>query len=163
MRPTRAASARAAASRSRLSPARPRWARPFSHASDAALPVTSLLAYLDVAGRAARAAVVPAIRAALEGEMAVPAEVANPFGYARQLVQTTSGARETRFFFPHDTETAPWWQGENARLGSLAFAARLALPLFADDPAFAARLRAYAQHQLDWILCRNPFDVRMLH
>ena len=89
-------------------------------------------------------------------------EVANPFGYARQLVQTTAGIRETRFFFPHDTETAPWWQGEDARLASLAFAARRAIPYFAGDPAFAARLRRYAQDQLDWILGRNPFDASLL-
>ena len=137
--------------------------RPFFHAADAGLPVASLLAYLDIAGPEAQAAIIQAIRASLEWEMAVTAEVANPFGYARQLVQTTSRVRETRFFFPHDTETAPWWQGENARLGSLAFAARLALPRFADDPAFAARLRAYAQDQIDWILGRNPFDASMLH
>jgi len=67
-----------------------------------------------------------------------------------------------RFFFPHDTETAPWWQGENARLASLAFAARLALPHFTSDPALSDRLRGYAQHQLDWILGENPFDASML-
>ena len=96
------------------------------------------------------------------GSWPTTAEVANPFGYARQLVQTTKGVRETRFFFPHDTETAPWWQGENARLGSLAFAARLAAAQFADDPAFADRLRRYAQDQLNWIVGENPFDVSML-
>ena len=77
-------------------------------------------------------------------------------------MQTTRGVRDTRFFYPHDTETAPWWQGENARLGSLATAARLAIPQFRDDPAFAARLRGYAQAQLDWILGLNPFDASML-
>ena len=55
-------------------------------------------------------------------------EVANPFGYSRQLVQSKGGAstRRSAFFFAHDTETEPWWQGENARLGSMAAAARLA-------------------------------------
>jgi GH18 family chitinase len=137
--------------------------RPFFHAADAGLPVTSLLAYLDIADADAKAAVIRAIRASLEWEMAVTSEVANPFGYARQLVQTKSGARETRFFYPHDAETAPWWQGENARLASLAFAARLAIPRFLHDPVFAGRLRAYAQDQIDWILGRNPFDASMLH
>ena len=124
--------------------------------------VTSLLAYLEVADEGRRKDVLQAVRASLEWELAVTGEVANPFGYARQLVQTTAGVRETRFFFPHDTETAPWWQGEDARLASLAFAARRALPHFADDPAFAARLRRYAQDQLDWILGRNPFDASLL-
>ena len=153
----------------RLAPSpKPYWKaddgdRPFFHAADAGLPVTSLLAYAEIADPAAKAAALSAIRVSLEWELAVTSEVANPFGYARQLVQTKSGVRETRFFYPHDAETAPWWQGENARLGSLASAARLAVPYFLDDPAFAARLRAYAQDQLDWILGRNPFDASMLH
>ena len=50
----------------------------------------------------------------------VTAEVNNPFGYARQLVRMGDGQMRTAFFFPHDTEAAPWWQGENARLASLA-------------------------------------------
>jgi len=137
--------------------------RPFFHAADAGLPVVSLLSYLEIADGDRRAAALKAVRASLEWELAVTAEVANPFGYARQLVQTKSGARDTRFFFPHDTETEPWWQGENARLGSLAFAARLAIPHFAEDSAFAARLRGYAQDQLNWILGQNPFDASMLH
>jgi chitinase len=70
--------------------------------------------------------------------------------------------RDTRFFFPHDTEAAPWWQGEDARLASLAFAARLAAMHFAHDPAFAGRLRGYAEDQLEWILGRNPFDASLL-
>jgi GH18 family chitinase len=137
--------------------------RPFFHAADAGLPAVSLLAYAEIAAPDAKAAALAAVRASLEGELALTGEVANPFGYARQLVQTTKGVRDTRFFYPHDTETAPWWQGENARLGSLATAARLAIPQFASDPAFAGRLRTYAQDQLDWILGRNPFDASMLH
>lgn len=136
--------------------------RPFFHASDAGLPVASLLAYLEIADRESQPAVLKAVRASLEWELSATGEVANPFGYARQLVQTTAGVRDTRFFFPHDTETAPWWQGENARLASLAFTGRAALPYFGGDPAFAARLRGYAEDQLDWILGRNPFDASML-
>jgi GH18 family chitinase len=136
--------------------------RPFFHAADAGMPLTSLLCYLEIAPPEKRAALLKAVRASLEWELAVTSEVANPFGYARQLVQNAAGIRSTRFFFPHDTETAPWWQGENARLASLAFAARLAVPHFAEDAALLARLRVYAQDQLDWILGRNPFDASML-
>jgi GH18 family chitinase len=163
-----AADARAARLIARLSPPpRAYWRaddkdRPFFHAADAGLPVTALVSYLDVAEGARRAAALDAVRASLQWELAVTAEVANPFGYARQLVQTKDGTRGTRFFFPHDTETAPWWQGEDARLASLAFAARAAAPHFAGDLAFSSRLRAYAQDQLDWILGRNPFDASML-
>jgi GH18 family chitinase len=165
----RAADARATRLIGRLAPApRSYWRaddedRPFFHAAEAGFPVVSLLAYAEVAPPERRAAALAAVRASFEWELAVTDEVPNPFGYARQLVRTVKGVRETRFFFPHDTETAPWWQGENARLASLAFAARLAAAQFGDDPAFASRLRRYAQDQLDWILGENPFDVSMLH
>jgi hypothetical protein len=137
--------------------------RPFFHPADAGLPVVSLLGYLDVAEPAARDAVLEAVRRAMTFELEVTAEVANPFGYARQIVQSKSGARRTSFFFPHDTETAPWWQGENARLGSLATAATLAARRFQSDKTFHARLVAYAASQLDWVLGLNPFDASMLH
>jgi chitinase len=77
-------------------------------------------------------------------------------------VQSKTGARRTSFFYPHDSDTAPWWQGENGRLASLAAAARLAAPLYADDPAFQLKLQAYALDQLNWILGLNPFDAGML-
>jgi len=162
-----AADQRATRLMGRLSPApRAYWRaddgdRPFFHAADAGLPVVSLLAYAEIAPER-KADILRAVRASLEWELAVTADVANPFGYARQLVQTTKGVRDTRFFYPHDTETAPWWQGENARLGSLATAARMAAPCFTGDRAFAARLRGYAQDQLNWILGLNPFDSSML-
>jgi hypothetical protein len=99
----------------------------------------------------------------MESEMRLTGEVANPFGYARQLVQSKDGARRTAFFFPHDTETAPWWQGENARLASLAAAARLTALHFPSDNAFGDQLRSYAWNQLNWILGLNPYDCCMLH
>ncbi len=136
--------------------------RPFFHAADAGLPVVSLLAYLDVAPPERRADVLAAVRRSLEWELQITGDVANPFGYARQFVQTTAGVRDERFFYPHDAETAPWWQGEDARLASLASAARLAVPYYADDPAFAGRLDVYAQDQINWILGLNPFDACLL-
>jgi len=72
------------------------------------------------------------------------------------------GTVRSAYFFPHDTEAAPWWQGENARLASLSAAARMASPFFADDPNFQKRLQTYAWNQLHWILGKNPFDVSML-
>ena len=48
----------------------------------------------------------------------------NPFGYARQYVKDPGGKRAA-FFMPHRNETGYWWQGENARLASLAAAALL--------------------------------------
>lgn len=136
--------------------------RPFFNPSDAGAPVVALLDYYPLAGAATQARIKDAVRRSLGFELAITNDVANPFGLARQYVQTRGKGRRAAFFFPHDTETAPWWQGENARLASLSAAARLALPLFADDPAFAGRLRGYATDQLDWILGRNPFDASML-
>lgn len=136
--------------------------RPFFHASDAGAPVFCLLDYLPLASGPEADRVRRTVRAALERELAITSEVPNPFGLARQYVQTASAGRRTTFFFPHDTETAPWWQGENARLASLAAAARLAVPVFGDDPAFQVRLQAYAADQLNWILGLNPFDASML-
>jgi hypothetical protein len=136
--------------------------RPFFHPSDAGLPVISLLEYAKIAGPAAQQKVRETVERSLKFELAVTSEVSNPFGYARQLVRMGDGTTRTAFFFPHDTEAAPWWQGENARLGSLAAAARMAAPLFAGDPAFQAQLETYAWNQLHWILGRNPFDVSML-
>ena len=136
--------------------------RPFFHAADAGLPVVSLLTYLEIAGEASKPAVLAAVRSSLEWELAVTGEVPNPFGYARQLVQTKTGARDTRFFYPHDADTAPWWQGEDARLASLAFAARLAARHFSGDHAFAATLQRYAADQLNWILGLNPYDACLL-
>jgi hypothetical protein len=136
--------------------------RPFFHAADAGLPVVTLLFYRELAPAAMQARIDATVRRVLEGELKLTAEVANPFGLARQYVQNKAGQRRTTFFYPHDGDSAPWWQGENARLGSLAAAARLAAPLFADDPAFQQKLRSYAAHQLDWILGLNPFDACML-
>jgi hypothetical protein len=136
--------------------------RPYFHPSDAGLPVISLIGYAQIADAATQARVRIAVERSLRFELGVTDEVNNPFGYARQLVRMSNGQMRTAFFFPHDTEAAPWWQGENARLGSLACAARLAAPLFASDPAFQAQLESYAWNQLHWILGRNPFDASML-
>src|SRR4029079_12463940 len=116
----------------------------------------SLLTYLEIADNASKPAVLAAVRSSLEWELAVTAEVPEPLGYARQLVQTKTGARDTRFFYPHDADTAPWWQGEDARLASLAFAARLAARHFSGDHAFAATLQRYAADQLHWVPGPTP-------
>jgi len=135
--------------------------RPFFHPADAGLPVIGLLEYFKIASPVARTKVLETVERSLQFELAVTSEVNNPFGYARQLVRT-EGKMRTAFFFPHDTEAAPWWQGENARLASMAAAARMAIPLYPDKPEFQSKLRAYAWNQLHWILGRNPFDATML-
>ncbi|GLQ47338.1 hypothetical protein GCM10007862_23890 [Dyella lipolytica] len=136
--------------------------RPFFHPTDAGLPVVALVEYASIATTAQQKKVRDVVRRSLGYELRVTHDVNNPFGYARQLVRMGNGTVRTAFFFPHDTEAAPWWQGENARLASLAAAARMAAPLFADDPAFRTKLEDYAWDQLHWILGRNPYDTSML-
>lgn len=136
--------------------------RPFFHPTDAGLPVVALVEYASIATATQQKVVRDVVRRSLAYELRVTGDVNNPFGYARQLVRMGNGTVRTAFFFPHDTEAAPWWQGENARLASLAAAARMAAPLFADDPAFRTKLQDYAWNQLHWILGRNPYDTSML-
>jgi len=137
--------------------------RPFFHASDAGFPVLSLLYYLEIADEEMKKKVLETVEKSMDFEIAVTEEVNNPFGYSRQLVQNKEGTRRTSFFFPHDTETAPWWQGENARLASMAAAARIASRYFSQDKIFHDKLQAFAWNQLNWILGLNPFDICMLH
>ena len=136
--------------------------RPYFHPSDAGLPVISLIEYAGIATPAQQARVRDVVARSLRFELSVTAEVNNPFGYARQLVRMGNGSIRTAFFFPHDTEAAPWWQGEDARIASLAAAARMAAPLFSDDPKFQTQLEDYAWNQLHWILGRNPYDASLL-
>lgn len=136
--------------------------RPFFHPSDAGLPVIALLEYARIAPQEQQTKIKDTVKRSLGFELAVTKETNNPFGYARQLIQLKNGDKRTSFFFPHDSEAAPWWQGENARIASLAAAARQAMPLFADDKAFTQQLQGYAWNQLNWILGNNPYDVSML-
>ena len=135
--------------------------RPFFHAADAGLPVVALLRYrLVETDQALAQAALQTVRDSLAFELAVTREVANPFGLARQYVRGSEGPKRSSFFMPHKNETGYWWQGENARLGSLASAALLASR---ELPAIEARdLRAYAVDQLDWIFGLNPYDMCML-
>ena len=107
--------------------------------------------------------VLATIKKALNSQLTITGEVVNPFAYARQLVQDKTGTRRTTFFFPHNSDAAPWWQGENARLASLAAVAYLAAKQFPDDPEFQKKLRAFATNQLNWILGLNPFDSSMMN
>ncbi len=137
--------------------------RPFFHASDGGFPVVSLLYYAEIADSATKPQVLQTVKKSLEFELAITDEVNNPFGLSREYVQDKTAARRTSFFFPHNSDAAPWWQGENARLASVATAAHLAERAFTDDPAFRDRLDGFATNQLNWILGLNPFDSCMLN
>ncbi|RAJ82197.1 cellulase-like Ig domain-containing protein [Chitinophaga dinghuensis] len=136
--------------------------RPFFHPSDAGLPVVALLQYYPFASEQLQRDIATAVRKSFHYELAVTGEVNNPFGYSRQLVQDTLGNRRSSFFFPHNSEASPWWQGENARLGSMATAARMTAKFFVNDKPFADSLQQFADDQLNWILGLNPYDACML-
>lgn len=140
--------------------------RPFFHASDAGLPVVALVRYLDQEKDAAlRKTALTTIRKALDYNLAVTAEVSNPYGYARQHFKYR-GIVKAGFFIPHENETGWWWQGENARLGSLATAAitggRLVYPA-KGHWGISAPLAGYASRQLSWILGENPYDMCFMY
>lgn len=70
---------------------------------------------------------------------------------------------KSAFFMPHVNETGYWWQGENARLGSLSAAFFLAgRKLVPGWDLQADTLGLLAQAQLDWVAGRNPFDMCFL-
>ncbi len=141
--------------------------RPFWHTSDAGLPVVALARYLEVEiDTPSKEAAAAAIARHLRYLLSVSGEAPNPYGYARQHFES-GGALRSGFFMPHDNESGYWWQGENARLASLAAAARIggrALRDTAADPSSLPEgLPAFAADQLNWILGSNPFDVCFLN
>lgn len=99
--------------------------------------------------------------------------LATAYGYSLYEFQVLQIPRDTvekalpsvkRFFMPHSNETKYWWQGENARLGSMATAFLLAGRSvdsgwsLADDS-----LSREAVAPLDWILGKNPVNVNFLY
>jgi hypothetical protein len=66
------------------------------------------------------------------------------------------------FFIPHENESGWWWQGENARLASLAAAAIVGGRLVYPGPgAYGVKtdLANFAGDQIAWILGGNPYDM----
>ncbi|WP_245575242.1 glycoside hydrolase family 9 protein [Chitinibacter tainanensis] len=138
--------------------------RSFFHAAEAGLLYIALMRFVEVApDHALVADVKAALRKAYAYELQITFnEVNNPFGYPRQYVKQQGVAGNTQFFIPHDNGTGYWWQGENARLGSIAAAAARAQRLFAGEAELVAQLARYEQAALDWVLGNNPFDACML-
>lgn len=135
-----------------------RQSRSFCHASDAGLPYMALARYLETLPNGPCAeAVERGWKLGLRGELARSAG-GNPFGYPRQWVRQAGEIEGARFFMPQRNASGYWWQGENARLGSLAAAAWRGAARW---PELAEDLDAYAQAAVDWVLGRNPFDVCM--
>jgi hypothetical protein len=140
--------------------------RPFWHASDAGLPIVALVRYLKKENDSAeRTAAKITIKKALDYNLTVTDKVSNPFGYARQTF-LYNGKIKDGFFIPHDNETGWWWQGENARLGSLAAAAieggKIVYP-DTNNPGVSHALAQYASQQISWILGCNPYSICFMY
>ena len=153
--------------------------RPFWHASDAGLPLVALIRFLEAESRIEREpcpanadcalelyniaikAAQTAITKHLNWLISITNNVENPFGYARQTYKTGGNIKDG-FFIPHDNESNYWWQGEDARIASLAAAAAYAvnaLSLKSDSKS----ANKYATDQLDWILGKNPYGTCMMY
>lgn len=139
--------------------------RPFWHAADAGLPVVALTRYLKKeTDNNEKNKAVSVIKKALDYNITVTNNVENPFGYARQSFLYNNKVKDG-FFIPHDNETGWWWQGENARLASLATAAieggKIIYPQKNDTAKKSLNL--YAEQQLSWILGCNPYSICFMY
>ena len=140
--------------------------RPFWHASDAGLPIIALIRYLDLEKNATeREKVIAVIRKFIDYQVRVSTEVTNPFLYPRQTFRVNKAVKNG-FFIPHDNESGWWWQGEDARLGSLATVllrgGRLVYP---DKGPLGVKpeLEAMSLSLINWILGCNPYQVSMMY
>jgi hypothetical protein len=136
--------------------------RSWFHAVDAGLPLLALLRFIEAAPGTADVVREPLARALRQQVALAEPGPGNPFGYPRQYVLQPGGPDRVQFFMPHDNPSGYWWQGENARLASIACACLAATRAFADDPALCEALRRTARGAFDWLFGLNPFDVCMM-
>ncbi|EKN4604507.1 glycoside hydrolase family 9 protein [Vibrio parahaemolyticus] len=136
--------------------------RPYFHAAEAGLPGIALCEYLAIEDDSVLTESVKRIvNRACEFEIKISNKVTNPFGYPRQYVKGVNESKRDAFFVAHNNESGYWWQGENARLGSLATMAYLAQPHIASQE-IQQQLSVFAQDALNWIVGLNPYDMCML-
>lgn len=137
---------------------------PYHHAAESGLPVLALLGAADLLdgpdaelGDAARDAATSLVLGAIARARAQD----NPFGHPRHVVTADEhGTTTEQFFIPHHNQTGYWWQGENANLGSWAFAALSCAPHLPAEQAEQAR--RWAEDLIGWVLGLNPFGACML-
>ncbi len=135
--------------------------RPYFHGAEAGYPIIALSRYLDFEeDQALRQKAIATIQQHLDFTLSITNEVVNPFGYPRQYVKAIDEASRASFFIPHKNESGYWYQGENARLASLAAAFRLCSEYMKDEQKQPAM--AFYQDQVNWILGLNPFNISML-
>ncbi|MEJ1241927.1 ThuA domain-containing protein [Chryseolinea sp. T2] len=140
--------------------------RPFWHASDAGLPVIALIRYLDLEKNAAeRERAIAVIRKFIDYQLKVSAEVSNPFQYPRQTFRIGKVVKNG-FFIPHDNESGWWWQGEDARIGSLTTVllrgGRLVYP-DKNGTGVKGEIAEMSLSLINWVLGCNPYQVCMMY
>lgn len=136
--------------------------RPYFHAAEAGLPAIALMQYLKIETDCVlQQKFQQVLMQSLQFELQITHEVNNPFGYPRQYIKNIDTNKRTSFFIAQNNETGYWWQGENARLASLASMAFMAQS-FVTEPELKKQLSQYAMQSLAWILGLNPHDMCML-
>jgi hypothetical protein len=140
--------------------------RPFWSACDAGMPVLALVRYCDKeTDQSRRASALGTVKKALDYELAVTNRVSNPFVYPRQNFMYNNSIHEG-FFIPQTNETGWWWQGENARLGSLATAAILGGRLvYPGNNGWGIKdsLAEFASQLVSWVLGCNPYSMCFMY
>lgn len=167
--------------------------RPFWHASDAGLPLIALIRFAELESTISAnddngdvniwgcpdclgcscinqvlQMVLSAIITHYDWLINITNKVDNPFGYARQTYKTQDKIKDG-FFIPHDNESNYWWQGEDARIASLAAAAKYAFRALGSwefktqVKNSTDQVNKYAADQIDWILGKNPYGTCMMH
>ncbi|MBC7387887.1 MAG: glycoside hydrolase family 9 protein, partial [Opitutaceae bacterium] len=142
--------------------------RPYYHAADEGLPVMAAVELASIDPQSVTK-INTFLSAWIKWYVNVTREVTNPFNYVRQLQSAyvdPSGlqAAKTAFFLPHKNETGYWWQGENARLNSMATALVLAKRQITKNYNFNTdSISMLAEAQIDWVAGKNPFGICMLH
>jgi hypothetical protein len=135
--------------------------RTFYHGAEAGLPVIALLNLKEkIDDTALEEKILSAVKQIMTFELTITDEVNNPFGYPRQYISPVGEEKRSSFFMAQNNESGYWWQGENARIASLATAARYTARYV--DKEFALKLEEYATNCINWVLGLNPFDVCML-
>lgn len=136
--------------------------RPYFHAAEAGLPAIALMLYLSIENDIEQKEKYQTLVInALKFELDITCSTCNPFGYPRQYIKNVDAPKRSSFFIAQRNESGYWWQGENARLASLATMAYMAT-LYINDQTLNLALSQYGQNALNWILGLNPFDICML-
>lgn len=133
---------------------------PFFHPSDEGMPFISLcMLYKVTDDDKLKSKIRSGLLSAYDGLMYITKNKSNPFLYPKLTVGHEGKYRE-QFFFPHQSAASPWWQGENARIASLAIAVKDIEHLELDFRR--SNNEEFIQNQIDWILGKNPYNSTMM-